>query len=64
MSELGEGEKRLIYLAVGESGRAKVYEEADGSFYVLFTTDDFWTATEAVSAANSIVRFPYGQVSQ
>jgi len=47
MTELNEGEKRLVGLEVGPQFSAKIYEEVDYSFHIVFTSDDFASLAEA-----------------
>lgn len=56
MTELGEGEKRLVHLAQGPSFSAKVYEEADYTFHVVFTSDDFGSQAAALDFIDKMTR--------
>lgn len=56
MTELGEGEKRLAHLEIGPQFTAKVYEEADYSFHVVFTSEDFGSLSEAIDYIEKITK--------
>jgi hypothetical protein len=56
VTELGEGEKRLVHLAQIPSLSAKVYEEADYTFHVVFTSDDFGSHGEALAFIDKITK--------
>lgn len=56
MAEPAEGEKRLAHLEIGPQFTAKVYEEADYSFHVVFTSEDFGSLSEAQNFIEAVTR--------
>ena len=56
VAELGEGEKRLVSLEIGPQFTAKVYEEADYSFHIVFTSEDFASLAEARNFIEAVTR--------
>ena len=54
--ELGEGEKRLVGLEIGPQFTAKVYEEADYSFHIVFTSEDFASLAAAQDFIAAVTR--------
>jgi len=56
VAEPAEGEKRLVGLEIGSQFTAKVYEEADYSFHVVFTSEDFGSLSEAQNFIEAVSR--------
>ena len=54
--EMGEGERHLVHIAQGPMFHAKVYEEPDYTFHVVFTSDDFGSRAAAVDYIEKITK--------